>query len=128
MTIQLTTVVLDAEDVGSVSAFWAGLLGGTVERTTPTWHTVRVDGQPALVAQGVSGHVPPDWPDGAPQQVHLDFEVDDIATAHASAVRLGARVLRPAEGPRLDAPIGFQVYADPAGHPFCLCWGQELVE
>ena len=22
----------------------------------------------------------------------------------------------------LDAPEG-QVYADPAGHPFCLCWG-----
>ncbi|MCU1575149.1 MAG: hypothetical protein JWO93_3231 [Micrococcaceae bacterium] len=19
--------------------------------------------------------------------------------------------------------LGFQVYADPAGHPFCLCWG-----
>ena len=21
------------------------------------------------------------------------------------------------------ASEGFQVYADPAGHPFCLCWG-----
>ena len=22
----------------------------------------------------------------------------------------------------LEAAEGFQVYADPAGHPFCLCW------
>jgi len=22
-----------------------------------------------------------------------------------------------------STPDGFQVYADPAGHPFCLCWG-----
>jgi len=33
---------------------------------------------------------------------------------------LGARVLKEAEGG--DAPDDFQVYADPAGHPFCLCW------
>jgi hypothetical protein len=33
---------------------------------------------------------------------------------------LGATVLKPAAG----NPSGddFQVYADPAGHPFCLCW------
>jgi hypothetical protein len=34
---------------------------------------------------------------------------------------LGARLLKPADD--LGAAEGFQVYADPAGHPFCLCWG-----
>jgi hypothetical protein len=31
---------------------------------------------------------------------------------------LGARLLKPAEDPADD----FQVYADPAGHSFCICW------
>jgi hypothetical protein len=30
-------------------------------------------------------------------------------------------MLQPADD--LDAPNGLQVYADPAGHPLCLCWG-----
>jgi hypothetical protein len=33
---------------------------------------------------------------------------------------LGAKVLKPAE--RETSQDNFQVYADPAGHPFCLCW------
>jgi hypothetical protein len=33
---------------------------------------------------------------------------------------LGAEVSKPAED--VDSPDNFQVYADPAGHPFCLCW------
>ena len=34
---------------------------------------------------------------------------------------LGARLLRAA--PDFGAPEGHQVYADPAGHPFCIGWG-----
>jgi predicted enzyme related to lactoylglutathione lyase len=65
-------------------------------------------------------HVKPDWPSGTPQQLHLDLYVDDIHAAHAEAMGLGAQLLKAAED--LDAKEGFQVYADPAGHPFCLCW------
>ena len=35
-------------------------------------------------------------------------------------MRLGARVLKEAQGN--TEGDDFQVYADPAGHPFCLCW------
>jgi hypothetical protein len=38
---------------------------------------------------------------------------------------LGAKVLKKAE--EVDSPDNFQVYADPAGHPFCLCWVQRQV-
>jgi hypothetical protein len=24
-----------------------------------------------------------------------------------------------------DSVVNFQVYADPAGHPFCMCWVNE---
>ena len=36
------------------------------------------------------------------------------------AADLAERLLQPADDP--EAAEVFQVYADPAGHPFCLCW------
>jgi len=119
MRILRRLVVFDAADLAAESGFWARLLGGTVE-AGDDWHTVSVDGEDQVAVQLAPGHVPPQWPDGAPQQVHLDLIVEDIAAAHADAVAAGARLLQAADD--LDAEEGFQVYADPAGHPFCLCW------
>jgi len=53
--------------------------------------------------------------------VHLDLHVDDPGAAHEEATSLGARLLKSAED--LDSDEGHQVYADPAGHPFCVGWG-----
>ena len=53
--------------------------------------------------------------------MHLDLWVEDLQAAHEEVMSLGARLLRTADDPEADE--GFQVYADPAGHPFCLCWG-----
>jgi hypothetical protein len=41
--------------------------------------------------------------------------VDDVEEAEPKALALGAKRL-PGEGD------DFRVYADPAGHPFCLVW------
>jgi Glyoxalase-like domain len=114
-------VVLDAADLEPVSTFWAGILGGEVHRDDDAWHSVWVGDGPRLAVQLAPDHVPPEWPDGQPQQVHLDLWIEDLRSAHEEAVSLGARLLQPAED--LDAEEGFQVYTDPAGHPFCLCWG-----
>jgi catechol 2,3-dioxygenase-like lactoylglutathione lyase family enzyme len=119
MRIARQIVVLDAADLDAESSFWAALLGGTVD-AEDDWHMISVDGQPQLGIQLAPDHVPPDWPDGTPQQMHLDLYVDDIRVAHDEALSLGAKLLKPADD--LDASEGFQVYADPAGHPFCLCW------
>jgi Glyoxalase-like domain len=57
---------------------------------------------------------PPQWPDpGRPQQMHFDVMVDDIDAAEPRVLALGARRLAGGDG-------GSRVYADPAGHPFCL--------
>ena len=120
MKISRTVIVLDAADLHAVSSFWAGLMGGTVNEDDD-WHSVVVDGEWRLGVQLAPNHVPPEWPDGAPQQIHLDLWVDDLESAHQEAMSLGARLLKPADDPQ--AAEGFQVYADPAGHPFCLCWG-----
>ncbi len=119
MKISRTVVVLDAADLDAESSFWAALLGGTVEAEAD-WHSIQVDGQWRLAVQLAPDHQPPDWPDGSPQQIHLDLWVEDLATAHEEVLALGARLLQAAED--LDAEDGWQVYADPAGHPFCLCW------
>jgi catechol 2,3-dioxygenase-like lactoylglutathione lyase family enzyme len=50
-----------------------------------------------------------------PQQSHLDIEVPDIERAHEQVTGLGATLL--------DDSQGWPVFADPAGHPFCLIPG-----
>lgn len=120
MKIRYQVVAFDAADLEAESAFWAGVLDGEVDRDDG-WHMVMVDGEPRIGVQHAPDHVPPDWPDGSPpQQMHLDLWVDDFAAAHARVTSLGARVLRPARG--ATEGDDFQVYADPAGHPFCLCF------
>jgi predicted enzyme related to lactoylglutathione lyase len=119
MRINHQVVVFDAADLASESSFWAGVLKGTVD-AEDDWHMVIVDGEPRVGVQLAPNHVPPDWPDGTPQQLHLDLWVDDLTAAHDHVMSLGARLLQAAEDPA--AAEVFQVYADPAGHPFCLCW------
>jgi predicted enzyme related to lactoylglutathione lyase len=121
MRIDKQILVFDAADLGASSTFWAGLLGGTVE-AEDDWHTVYVDGQPRLGFQLAPDHAPPDWPgSNVPQQIHLDLYVDDVSAAHDETMALGAKLVQAADD--ITADSGFQVYADPAGHPFCLCWG-----
>ena len=120
MDIRYQVVVFDAADLDAESAFWAGVLDGEVD-VDDGWHMVYVDGAPRVGVQHAPDHVPPDWPDGdPPQQLHVDLWVDDFDEAHARVMELGATVLRPAQG-RTEGD-DFQVYADPAGHPFCLCF------
>jgi len=120
MRIRHQVVVFDASELEPESAFWAGVLGGQVD-AEDDWHMVLVDGEPRVGVQLAPGHVPPDWPAGMPpQQIHLDLWVDDIEEADALVRSLGATVLQK-EQPT-DDPDTFVVYADPAGHPFCLCW------
>jgi predicted enzyme related to lactoylglutathione lyase len=120
MRIARQIVVFDAAELTAESAFWSRLLGGTVD-ADDDWHMVSVDGEPVLGIQLAPNHVPPEWPAGAPQQIHLDLYVDDVKAAHDEAMSLGARLLKPADD--IESAEGYQVYADPAGHPFCLCWG-----
>lgn len=113
-------VVLDCPDPLLLAEFYATLLGWKVDPdSTPHWATVRVPGAgdgPALSFQYDPDHRPAPWPDPArPRLVHLDLASDDLDVDEQRVLLLGAR---PLYGPE-DAP--FRVYADPAGHPFCLC-------
>ena len=118
MKINHQVVVFDSADLEGESTFWAGVLGGTVDREDD-WHTVLVDGEPRIGVQLDPEHVRPDWPDGTSQQIHLDLWVEDVEPAHQHVTSLGAAVLK---STTLERRAAYQVYSDPSGHPFCLCW------
>jgi catechol 2,3-dioxygenase-like lactoylglutathione lyase family enzyme len=81
-------------------------------------------GGAALAFQKVGELLGATWPDGpVPQQLHLDTTVPttaDLEVQHGRALALGARLLLD----RSDDPEEpLRVYADPAGHPFCILVG-----
>lgn len=109
-------VVLDCPDPRALAGFYAAIVGGTVEGEG-RWVDLKVPGGPALAFQEAPGHVPPRWPQtDRSQQFHLDLTVEDLDAAEKEVLALGATPLDTGDRSR-----GFLVYADPAGHPFCLC-------
>jgi len=120
---RLRSVVLDCPDANALAAFYKELLDGTTGTewvfSSPSWAQVRLPGTSVMLAfQTVTDYVAPQWPDGQPQQVHLDLDVDDLRAASARAVSLGAKVL---SEPVEEDNCTFIVHQDPVGHTFCLC-------
>jgi catechol 2,3-dioxygenase-like lactoylglutathione lyase family enzyme len=107
---RLHHVVLDCPDPAALAAFYSRLLGLPVTYASDDWVVVAAsETSSGLAFQPAPGHQPPTWPDPAvPQQLHLDIMVEDVQAAGAHALALGA------------TRLGDTVYADPAGHPFCL--------
>ncbi|MEU7583327.1 VOC family protein [Streptomyces sp. NPDC041068] len=114
---KLRVVALDCPDPFALAEFYAAVIGGTPAQHFEGWVDLEGhDGTP-LAFQESPGHVPPTWPstDGS-QQFHLDLTVEDMDAAEKQVLALGATVLDAADRNR-----SWRVYADPAGHPFCLC-------
>ena len=112
----LKTVVFDAPDIKGLAGFYVELVGFTEAYADDEWITLTGPAPWRVALQLAPDHVPPRWPDPAyPQQYHMDITVADIEAAEEATLKLGATRL-PGGG------SSFRVYADPAGHPFCLCW------
>lgn len=120
MEIVRHVVVFDAADIGAESAFWAGMFDGHVFGDDTFHCVITASGDWRVGVQLAPDHVPPQWPEGRPQQVHVDLHVDDPRAADEHAVGLGARLLHDGD---ITQDEGHRVYADPAGHPFCIGWG-----
>ncbi|SFO03352.1 hypothetical protein SAMN05660359_01085 [Geodermatophilus obscurus] len=118
--MRLTAAVLGTPDPPGLARFYQRLLGWPIRDDEPGWATLRpAEGGTGLSFQFEPDHVPPVWP---PQprtqqmQTHLDLEVDDLDAACALAEDAGARPIGGYDSPEEVV----RVYADPAGHPFCL--------
>ncbi|HEX3593413.1 MAG TPA: VOC family protein [Pseudonocardiaceae bacterium] len=109
----LFAVTIDAPKASPLAKFYADLMGMEVTYDGPEGALIS-DGTKSVMFQQISDYQPPRWPDPEhPQQGHLDIEVDDLDTGESRALELGATKLA-------DNAESFRVFADPAGHPFCL--------
>jgi catechol 2,3-dioxygenase-like lactoylglutathione lyase family enzyme len=133
-TPTLRQVVLDCEDARVLAEFYRQLLGfhyrpgdeppadGTPDTRGQDWLVLcDATGTSRLAFQQVP-HLPePTWPEGPrPQMLHLDTTVPTAAELHIQhqrALALGSRLLLDRSD---DETEPLFVYADPAGHPFCI--------
>ncbi|MET9593814.1 VOC family protein [Streptomyces sp. NPDC006516] len=113
-------VALDCPDPDALAAFYQAVLGGEVTVYNEDWYDLHAPGGVRIAFQRATDHRPPEWPrgDSNSQQAHLDFDVTDIDRAQEQVLALGAT---PLDLDDEGGKRGFRVYADPAGHPFCLC-------
>lgn len=108
---RLHHVILDCPDPGALARFYSALLDHPITYASDEFVVVAAnDKTSGLGFQLAPDHRAPTWPDPAvPQQIHLDIMVEDITQATPHILGLGATKLH-----------GEGVFADPAGHPFCL--------
>lgn len=119
--ITMGVTVLDCPDPRELAAFYAAVLDWKVDpESDDEWVELIGPNGRALAFQRSEGYQPPVWPGTEqPQQFHLDFDVfrEQMDEAEAAVIALGATLL---EGDD-DGARDWRVYADPVGHPFCLC-------
>jgi catechol 2,3-dioxygenase-like lactoylglutathione lyase family enzyme len=132
-TPRFRQVVLDCPDARTLAEFYRQLLGlqyrpgdeppgaGEPDPQGQDWLVLRNPSGAGLAFQQVPGLPEATWPEGPrPQMLHLDTTVptlDELRVQHQRALALGARMLLD----RSDDPQEpLYVYADPAGHPFCV--------
>ncbi len=128
----LVQVVLDCTDARALAEFYRQLLGfqyrpgdepaADTPDSEPDWLVLRDStGTNRLAFQLVAKLPKATWPVGPiPQQLHLDLSVptiEDFNAQHERALALGATELRDRSN---DPQEPLRVYADPAGHPFCI--------
>jgi catechol 2,3-dioxygenase-like lactoylglutathione lyase family enzyme len=113
---RLHHVIVDCPDPAALAAFYAELLGLPVTWQEDDFVVVSADDTSSGIAfQLAPGLQAPRWPDPSrPQQMHFDVMVDDVQAAEPRVLTLGAQRLSGEDG------RSRVVYADPAGHPFCL--------
>ncbi|WP_280269667.1 VOC family protein [Nocardia wallacei] len=128
----LRSTVLDATDPRGLAEFYRQLLGYEYRPgdepppagapDTADWLVLlSPTGRARLAFQGVPDLPRSSWPKpDVPQQLHLDLSVpsiEELVAQHERALGLGATLLYD----RFDDPVEpLYVYADPAGHPFCI--------
>lgn len=134
-SLTVRQVVLDCMDARALAEFYRELLDlryrpGDEPPAQADWLVLQGEdgGVRRIAFQQVEALPEATWPEGpVPQQLHLDLMVGSIADLdvhHERALSLGARLLLD----RYDDPEEpLYVYADPAGHPFCIFVADPLV-
>lgn len=115
---KFSLVALDCPDPAALAAFYQSICGGRIKQETAShdWVRLEVPGGSDIGFQLDPDYRAPDWPDGLPQQAHLDLDVPDLDEGERQVLALGA-----VKAEVQPTPDEWRVFFDPAGHPFCLC-------
>ena len=110
-------VALDCPDPRLLADFYMQITGGhiTQETAAEDWFTLHTDSGSNIGFQRDADYEAPGWPNGASQQAHLDFDVEDLDEGERAVLAIGAR-----KAEVQPQPTRWRVFFDPAGHPFCL--------
>jgi predicted enzyme related to lactoylglutathione lyase len=107
--VRLFNVTFDARDPGALATFWSAVLERPV-----------ADGANEFFAV-IEG--PPNWlfiavPEGktAKNRMHVDLDVDDLATARVQLEELGATFVHE----RNEYGLTWMTFQDPEGNEFCV--------
>lgn len=115
---KLTQLILECDNAEQLARFWQEVLALPEPEGDSNWLTLRWEPVGRFSFHRVAGYRPPAWPgEHGEQQVHLDLLVDDLHAANLAVEKAGARPLTDVLDP---GPKAWRIYADPAGHPFCL--------
>ncbi|MGB1503927.1 MAG: VOC family protein [Acidimicrobiales bacterium] len=108
-------VALDCPEPRQLAEFYRAIIGGDIVKEDDDWVELRTANAATVAFQRAPGLVVPAWPDGGPQQMHLDFDVADLDEAERAVLAVGAR-----KAEFQPKPGDWRVFLDPIGHPFCL--------
>ena len=118
--MKLRAITLDCHDPLALAKFYQQATGLEPHpKSDADFAALTCENGLTIGFQRVDDHRAPRWPDQTvPQQLHLDFTVDDLDEAEARLLELGAG--KPDHQPNKDR---WRVLTDPAGHPFCVIRG-----
>lgn len=130
LKIKMYSIVLDCKNPQELAKFYAELLGWEIVFFDEEYAIAGAPGTqqgayPGITFQRNAAYTPPVWPDKPEKQqqmAHLDFAVNDLEKAVQHAVDCGAAIAREQFSENL------RVMTDPAGHPFCLCQMESVIE
>lgn len=115
---RLTQLVLECDDAERLARFWQEVLDLPDPEGDSEWLTLRWAPVGRFSFHRVAGYRPPSWPgERGEHHAHFDLLVDDLDEALRAVESAGAHPLTAVMDP---GPQAWRIYADPAGHPFCL--------
>jgi hypothetical protein len=114
---------IEAPNPRDLANFYSQLLDWPVVHEEPGTVVLSASaGLTFVVFHEARDYQPPVWPPRPGEQrpmMHFDFQVDDLDSATADAISLGATVAD------YQPQKNVRVLFDPVGHPFCLCLDQD---
>jgi catechol-2,3-dioxygenase len=94
--VRYGAITFDCADPAEQARFYGSMLDLPESYSSDDFVALGRDGQPGIAFARIEGYQRPNWPEpGVPKQAHFDFGVDDLDSAQAELIALGAATREP---------------------------------